>query len=467
MFDKSHEKPESDEDENENEFEQEQLAEDKKDEEKLPEHEIFQGHLNETERSELYDLDQKPSFFQRVKDYAKSTRIYNGAASVGGYLAEKGKKAVEKVTSHPWFTKAKNAIKGATAGAPLLSIAMYSLTIAGVMSPFGPAVALTVGVIGLTGVAVGAVMDTIKTRGLRRLGKEHKELNNFVDVKRQQNQMLSDNPRLSSVLGLKKNFDASPAVHTGQYKQSIFGKIKSFAWSAVRNAADVAVAITQVSVVSAANFVRKIATAVVFVAIDSSHNVKVGDKIVEYKEKIAAAKDKYGLLEYKGLDDLKDKVREERITLGALEIMETKVKKNPDLTDEQIRKGFEEAREQSEKILDAMENSSKSLAGRAAYAMKSLGEDFLQAHNPFSVYHNPHELEIKDVGVENKTTPVRIPKSTAESVEGDSRAVKQVASDLNSKVMHEAKGQIYPPKSEKQETSVLAKKVPGTKEPQR
>ena len=77
------------------------------------------------------------------------------------------------------------------------SIVLASLTIAGLASP---AIATAIGVIGLTTVAIGVVMDTVRTRATRQLQKENQLLVKNRTAKSIQDQIFKLDPSLNEIL---------------------------------------------------------------------------------------------------------------------------------------------------------------------------------------------------------------------------------------------------------------------------
>lgn len=80
------------------------------------------------------------------------------------------------------------------------SIVLASLTIAGLVSPASPAIATAIGVIGLTTVAIGVVMDTVRTRATRQLQKANQLLVKNRTAKSIQDHIFKLDPSLNEIL---------------------------------------------------------------------------------------------------------------------------------------------------------------------------------------------------------------------------------------------------------------------------
>ncbi len=113
------------------------------------------------EEEEEFAIPQ--SWFRRTIDSRFATKL----SSLPTNASNKWKKFEETIPGKVFKVTTGVAVSR------VVSIIIASLTIAGLLSPVSPAIAISLGVLGLATVAIGVAMDTARTRNTRQLQKEN------------------------------------------------------------------------------------------------------------------------------------------------------------------------------------------------------------------------------------------------------------------------------------------------------
>jgi hypothetical protein len=224
-------------------------------------------------------MSKTPESDDEIENKSWWTRFKDSLSQIKNTISDK----IDNVTNSPTFQKFKNSpvvrtisdiATAATAGSPIASIILYSATIAGLVLPVTAPVAITIGAIGIAGVAIGAIMDTIHTRNLRKAQKENNLLVNFRKAKNDQDIITSQDPELLKILDIDKK-DQQDVKKTEFTKSSPgFIKAKAIGKAVLRYASDLIVGITQGLITSGLSLARQIATTAIFVAIEGKERIR-------------------------------------------------------------------------------------------------------------------------------------------------------------------------------------------------
>ncbi len=341
----------------------------------------------ELKESKEESINISKSWFQRIMDSKFVTTIFK--------LSDKAGKKWEKFEN----TKTGKAFTIGTgvAVSRVTSIVVASLTIAGLASPASPAVAIAIGVIGLTTVALGVVMDTARTRATRQLQKENELLVKNRTAKSVQDHIFKLDPSLNEIL----KDELYQPITTG--KKSVEKRYIRERSATAEVAKDVGKAFFKqgLSIVSTVleaistkgvNIVKAVGSFILSLATESRHNMSIRTVQKQLKTQIDQERDKSDTPGYNNIRDLRQATRSQRIQTIALK----KLIADKDywtMSPEQKKAKFQEYREQvnqTEKAVSIPTN----IFTRGIKKLTSLIKDGLRAHNPFSEFDRPEKIRI-------------------------------------------------------------------------
>ena len=274
---------------------------------------------------------------------------------------------------------------------------LASLTIAGLASPASPAVAIAIGVIGLTTVALGVVIDTARTRATRQLQKENELLVKNRTAKSVQDHIFKLDPSLNEIL----KDELYHPITTG--KKSVEKRYIRERSATVEVAKDVGKAFFKqgLSIVSTVleaistkgvNIVKAVGSFILSLATESRHNMSIRTVQKQLKTQIDQERDKSDTPGYNNIRDLRQATRSQRIQTMALK----KLIADKDywtMSPEQKKAKFQEYREQvnqTEKAVSIPTN----IFTRGIKKLRSLIKDVGRAHDPFSEFNYPDKIRI-------------------------------------------------------------------------
>lgn len=294
-----------------------------------------------------------------------------------------------------------------------ISITMAGFAILGITAAAVPAA-----IVGLTTVAVGAIIDTLTLRNTRRLVKENKLLAKNRDSINEQNEILKQNPKLSEALEgelIKPNRENKKSVTERYVKPNPKTNGFDFGKAVLKNIAN-----SIFSIGKAAMSGKVLGTAIAIgksaksLYSENSVNNAISNKRQEFYQAIDSERDKPDTPGYNSLRELRESVREQRIQELALKAMEEDMRqgKYNNYSKEQLKEKFQE------KKLEVAKRVEEIAAQRhpVIAAIRSFGKNFMRAHNPFSKYNNPAQLEVrkpKERAAQEK--PVLQPKTIQEA----------------------------------------------------
>jgi hypothetical protein len=259
-------------------------------------------------------IDVSKSWFQRILDSKFVTAIFK--------LSDKAGKKWEKFED----TKLGKAFTIGTgvAVSRVASIVLASLTIAGLVSPASPAVAIAIGVIGLTTVAIGVIMDTARTRATRQLQKENQLLVKNRTAKSIQDQIFKLDPSLNEIL----KDELYQPITTG--KKSVKKRYIRERSATIEVAKDVGKAffkqglnivstVLEAVTTKGVNIVKAVGSFILSLATESRHNMSIRTVQKQFKTQIDQERDKRDTPGYNNFKDLRQATRSQRIQTMALQ----------------------------------------------------------------------------------------------------------------------------------------------------
>lgn len=301
--------------------------------------------------------------------------------------AKKAKEQVQKVQQHKAYKIATSKALDRT-----ISILMAGLAITGVT-----AAAIPAAIVGLTTVAIGTITDTLTLKNTRRLVKENKLLAQNRDSINEQNEILKQNSALAGALEgelikpsrVNKKSVTQRYVKPNQktngfdFGKAVLKNIANSIYSIGKAAATGKILGTAVAIAKSAKSLYS----------EKSVNDAISTKRQEFYEAIDSERDKADTPGYNNLLELRTAVREQRIQELALKAMQEDMKqgKYNNYTKEQLKEKFQE------KKLEVA-NRVESIAAQrhpVIASIMSFGKNFKRAHNPFSKYNNPAQLEVQ------------------------------------------------------------------------
>ena len=341
----------------------------------------------ELKESNEESIDAPKSWFQRILDSKFVTTIFK--------LSDKANKKWEKFEN----TKPGKVFTIGTgvAVSRVTSIVLASLTIAGLASPASPAIATAIGVIGLTTVAIGVVMDTVRTRATRQLQKENQLLVKNRTAKSIQDQIFKLDPSLNEIL----KGELYEPITTG--KKSVEKRYTTQSSAKVEVAKDIGKAFFKqglniVSTVLEAiatrgvNIVKAIGSFILSLATESRHNMSIRTVQKQLKTQIDQERDKSDTPGYNNIRELRQATRTQRIQAMALQKLTTD-KDYWTMSPAQKKTKFQEYKEQvsqTEKAIGVYNN----IFARGLKKLTSLIKDVGRAHDPFSEFNYPDKIRI-------------------------------------------------------------------------
>ncbi len=341
----------------------------------------------EVKESKEESIDAPKSWFQRILDSKVVTTIFK--------LSDKANKKWEKFEN----TKPGKVFTIGTgvAVSRVTSIVLASLTIAGLASPASPVIATAIGVIGLTTVAIGVVMDTARTRATRQLQKENQLLVKNRTAKSIQDQILKLDPSLNEIL----KGELYEPITTG--KKSVEKRYLTQSSAKVEVAKDIGKAFFKqglniVSTVLEAiatrgvNIVKAVGSFILSLATESRHNMSIRTVQKQLKTQIDQERDKSDTPGYNNMRELRQATRTQRIQAMALQKLTTD-KDYWAMSPAQKKAKFQEYKEQvtqTEKAVSIPTN----IFTRGIKKLRSLIKDVGRAHDPFSEFNYPDKIRI-------------------------------------------------------------------------
>lgn len=325
-------------------------------------------------------------------------RFKNSLSEIKNTLRDK----IDGVTKSPAFQAFKNSpiiktisdvVTAATAASPVVSIAIYSAMIAGVFLPVTAPIALAVGVIGLAGVAIGSVMDTLHTRSLRKAQKENNLLVNYRKAKNDQDFIISRDPELSKILNSKQEYIDNQSKPEFTKSSPGFIKTKAIGKALLRYASDVIVGVAQGIATSCLSLIRQVATTALFITLEGTERMRSDAAIYACNEQIAKEKNKDDAPKYHNVRDLMVAERKQRTQTMALR----RLIEDPDYKDmtlENKKNKFETYKNQIEEKMEKIAESPKYFLGKVWYHVKSIVKDALRSQDPFSEFKDVSKLNI-------------------------------------------------------------------------
>jgi len=348
---------------------------------------VIPSSPSELKESKEESINISKSWFQRIMDSKFVTTIFK--------LSDKAGKKWEKfenTTPGKAFT-----IGTGVAVSRVTSIVLASLTIAGLASPASPAVAIAIGVIGLTTVALGVVMDTARTRATRQLQKENELLVKNRTAKSIQDQIFKLDPGLNEIL----KDELYQPITTG--KKSVKKRYIRERSATIEVAKDVGKAffkqglnivstVLEAVTTKGVNIVKAVGSFILSLATESRHNMSIRTVQKQLKTQIDQERDKSDTPGYNNIRDLRQATRSQRIQTMALK----KLIADKDywtMSPEQKKAKFQEYREQvnqTEKAVSIPTN----IFTRGIKKLRSLIKDVGRAHDPFSEFNYPDKIRI-------------------------------------------------------------------------
>lgn len=280
----------------------------------------------------------------------------------------------------------------------ITSVVLASLTIAGLLSPASPAIALAIGIMGLASVAVGIVMDTARTRTTRLLQKENKLLVDNATARNVQDTILKANPKLKETLGdvlyspdlgenKKSKTKGSATKHS---KRFMIGEQVGKAF--LKHAIKLALIVLKAIVTTGANILKEIGKAAINLLVETNTNLSINTIRAEFKQQIDQQRNNPATPGYDNLTELKQITRLQRIQTMALQQLVTDPKYGT-MNDAEKKTAFQTYQQNIEQKVKAM-SAPKNIFVKSITTMWSIIKDGGRAHNPFSEYNNPSKIKI-------------------------------------------------------------------------
>lgn len=273
-----------------------------------------------------------------------------------------------------------------------ISILMAGLAITGVTAAAVPAA-----IVGLTTVAIGTITDTLTLKNTRRLVRENKLLAQNRDSINGQNEILKQNPALADALEgelIKPNRENKKSVTQRYVKPTQKTNGSDFGKAVLKNIVN---SVFSIGKAAASGSIAKTALAIGKSAkslySEKSVNNAISTKRQEFYEAIDSERDKADTPGYNSMRELRMAVREQRIQELALKAMQEDAKqgKYDNYTKEQLKEKFQEKKLE---VANRVENIAAQRNPVIA-SIISFGKNFKRAHNPFSKYNNPAQLEVQ------------------------------------------------------------------------
>ncbi len=294
-----------------------------------------------------------------------------------------------------------------------VTIGIACLTIAGITGPAAPVVAIALGTLGLASVVIGAVIDTIKTRNIRKLKKENNLLVQNRVAKSTQEYILHLHPELPNILKDQLHIPRRDANQKSIKERYINPQNESqslpkvLAEVALKQGASVAavvisgVATGGISVVKDGVDITKNAGQVLYsIAMETKNKLDVEAVSLLCQKQIDSERDKEDTPGYNNLKELKQETREQRIQTMALKKLSAELyQQRPDgsfrkLSDEEVKSKFNQIKSE----IVARENNIQTSTNPLAKILKSWGKDAKKAHHPFSQYNDASKINIQKHG---------------------------------------------------------------------
>ena len=332
-----------------------------------------------------------PSWWQNIMNSSFVTKV-------SGLLTKAGNKW-EKFEE----TKPGQVLKVTTgvAVSRVVSIVLASLTIAGLLSPVSPAIAIAIGVIGLVTVAVGVAMDTARTRATRQLQKENNLLVKNRTAKSTQEQILQLEPSLNQILKDElyqpltngKKSITERYITTPSDKSAKIEVAKGIGKAFLKHSLHIVPIILEAVATKGANLLRAFGSFALSIATESRHNVSISTVQNQLKTQIDSERNKSDTPGYNNFTDLRQATRSQRIQTMALQKLITD-KQYWTMSPEQKIAKFKEIKADIAKTEKAV-SIPKNIFAKGVKLFTSILKDMGRAHNPFSEYATPGKIKIE------------------------------------------------------------------------
>lgn len=284
-----------------------------------------------------------------------------------------------------------------------------------------PQIAIPLAVASLGVVAIGAAVDTYMVRKTRRLHSESKHLSRHCLAKDAQDKILEQNPELSKALEAelyKPEREGKKSVDKRYLKEGK-SKKRSFAANIALNvsksiAGGVVSLVEGVITRNPVKVVKAVAFTTIGVGSSVSGEITMSQKRDEFRKHIDSLRDRNDAPGYNSLTELKISARKQKIqTLALQELVKDPNYKN--YSDEQIKGKFEAIKEKIESTEKAIQSE---------YRIVGLIRNFGRAHNPFSKYNNPENLTTKVDGSEFTANKPKKKRVISEKIKRAARKIK-------------------------------------------
>ncbi|MBN8511685.1 MAG: hypothetical protein J0L79_01455 [Rickettsiales bacterium] len=326
------------------------------------------------------------SWFKRIIDSRFATKVSDLSTKAGS----KWKKFEETIPGKVFKVTTGVAVSR------VISIVLASLTIAGLLSPVSPAIAISLGVLGLATVAIGVAMDTARTRNTRQLQKENDLLVKNRSAKSIQDYILKLEPELGGIL----KDELYQATATGKksakerYTSKSLEKVniaKDVGKAFLKNALTIATVALHVFATKGVNLIKEFALFALAVATESRHNMTIRAFQIQLETQIDNERDKRDTPGYDNLADLRQSTRLQRIQTMALQKLITDKEYWTMSPQEKVAK-FKNLKEAIAKTEEAVAVP-KNIFEKSIKIFKSLIKDVGRAHDPFSEYNAPGKIK--------------------------------------------------------------------------
>ena len=277
-------------------------------------------------------------------------------------------------------------------------IVLASLTIAGLLSPASPAVAIAIGAIGLATVVIGVAMDTARTRETRQLQKENDLLVKDRTAKSTQDYILKLEPDLSQILKdelYQPSIDGKKST-TKRYLSENSEKLevaKGVGKAFLKHGLNIASIALESLASHGIGLIKSIGSFAYSLVTESKQNVDISTVQTQFKKQIDAERNKSDTPGYNNLTELKQATRLQRIQTMALQKLVTDTNYWGMKPEEKLAK-FKEIKEEIAKTEKAV-SAPTNIFAKGLKTIMSIVKDAGRAHNPFSEYNTPAKVRIE------------------------------------------------------------------------
>ena len=290
------------------------------------------------------------------------------------------------------YIKETKAYKIATSNAlsRTISIVTSALVISSVIVASGPAA-----IAGLVAVGIGAAVDTFTVRGSRQLKKENGLLVKNRAAKSKQDYLLKLEPKIAAALegNLYKPLRSKQTSVTERYVREsspLQSNFLGFGKAVLKNVVSTVTSLSQaILTANPIQITYKAVQATWGLYSETTKNITIDDKRLEFQKQIDNERNKPDTPGYNNKRDLRIATRNQRIQTMAIQalIIDGSYRK---ATPEQIKTHYLQIKARIENT----EKAIKEARNPVIKLIRSVGKDFIRAHNPFSKYYSPATLKV-------------------------------------------------------------------------